>query len=190
MKETEDTDKALLLSLQKGNEMAFDSLFRKYYTTLCAYAHRFVRMDVAENLVQDMMTWLWENRETFVIESSLSSYLFRSIYHRALNHINREETAQRAEAKFYIYLHEHLSDLENYRIEELTRKIDESINKLPESYREAFIMHRFRQMSYKEIAHELGVSPQTINYRIVQALKLLRIDLQDYLPLLVGVLFT
>lgn len=189
MREMEDTDKALLLSLQKGNEMAFDSLFRKYYPTLCAYAHRFVRMDIAENLVQDMMAWLWENKENLAIESSLGSYLFRSIYHRALNHINKEETLQRAEAQFYIHLHEQLSDLENYRIEELTRKIDESINNLPENYREAFIMHRFKQMSYKEIAHELGVSPQTINYRIVQALKLLRADLHDYIPLLTGILF-
>lgn len=50
-------------------------------------------------------------------------------------------------------------------------------------------MHRFKQMSYKEIAHELGVSLQTINYRIVQALKLLRADLHDYIPLLTGILF-
>ena len=190
MKETENTDTILLLSMQKGSEMAFDSLFRKYYAILCAYAHRFVTMDVAENLVQDMMVWLWENRETIVIESSFSNYLFRSIYHRALNHINREETAQRAEAKFYMHLHEQENDLDEYHIEELTRKVEESISKLPESYREAFVMHRFRQMSYKEIAHELGVSPQTINYRIVQALKLLRADLQNYLPLLLGILFS
>ena len=35
-----------------------------------------------------------------------------------------------------------------------------------------------------EIAEKLKVSPQTINYRISQALKILRIELKDYLPLL------
>ena len=38
---------------------------------------------------------------------------------------------------------------------------------------------------YKEIAEKLNVSPQTVNYRIGQALKLLRIALKDYLPLFI-----
>ena len=45
-------------------------------------------------------------------------------------------------------------------------------------------MHRFKNMSYKEIAEILGVSPKTIDYRIQQALKQLRIELKDYLPFL------
>ena len=50
-------------------------------------------------------------------------------------------------------------------------------------------MHRFRDMSYKEIAETLGVSPKAVDYRIQQALKQLRIDLKDYLPLLLPLLF-
>lgn len=45
-------------------------------------------------------------------------------------------------------------------------------------------MHRFKELSYKEIAETLQVSPQTVAYRIQQALKQLRIALKDYLPLL------
>lgn len=44
-------------------------------------------------------------------------------------------------------------------------------------------MHRFRDMSYKEIAARLNISPKTIDYRIQKALKLLRAELKDYLPL-------
>ena len=46
-------------------------------------------------------------------------------------------------------------------------------------------MHRFQQMSYKEIADQLHVSSKTVDYRIQQALKQLRTDLKDYLPLLI-----
>ncbi len=68
-------------------------------------------------------------------------------------------------------------------------KIKEAVNALPESYREAFVMHRFQDMSYKEIASILEVSPKTVDYRIQQALKQLRIDLKDYLPLVMFFLF-
>ena len=44
-------------------------------------------------------------------------------------------------------------------------------------------------VSYKEIAEILGVSPKTVDYRIQQALKQLRVDLKDYLPLLLPILF-
>ena len=64
-----------------------------------------------------------------------------------------------------------------------------TVTALPESYRQAFVMHRFRDMSYKEIAETLEVSPKTVDYRIQQALKQLRIDLKDYLPLLLPLLF-
>ena len=64
-----------------------------------------------------------------------------------------------------------------------------TVTALPESYRQAFVMHRFRDMSYEEIAETLEVSPKTVDYRIQQALKQLRIDLKDYLPLLLPLLF-
>lgn len=43
-------------------------------------------------------------------------------------------------------------------------------------------MNRDRSLTHKEIAAILNVSPQTVNYRIGQALKMLRQALKDYLP--------
>lgn len=86
-------------------------------------------------------------------------------------------------------MQEMLQDTDLYQVEELTQRIKDAIATLPESYREAFVMHRFRDMSYKEIAEILGVSPKTVDYRIQQALKQLRVDLKDYLPLLLPILF-
>ena len=57
-------------------------------------------------------------------------------------------------------------------------------------YREAFIMHRFQNLSYKEAAELLNVSPKTVDYRIQQALKILRVKLKDYLPLILMHLLT
>ena len=190
MKGTYQSDNDFLLSaVQRGDQKAFDTLFRRYYPMLCAYGHRFVELEDAEEIVEDSLLWIWENRETLVIESSLNSYLFKMVYRRALNKLAHIDATQRADTRFYEDMQEMLQDTDYYQVEELTRRIEGAVAALPESYREAFVMHRFRDMSYKEIAETLGVSPKTIDYRIQQALKQLRTDLKDYLPLLLPLLF-
>ena len=176
MKETYRSENDFLLSaVRHGDQKAFDTLFRKYYPMLCAYGHRFVDLEDAEEIVEDSLLWIWENRETLVIES--------------LNKLAHIDATQRADTRFYEEMQEMLQDTDYYQMEELTKRIEEAIAALPESYRESFVMHRFRDMSYKEIAETLGVSPKTIDYRIQQALKQLRTDLKDYLPLLLPILF-
>ena len=190
MKGTYQSDNDFLLSaVQRGDQKAFDTLFRRYYPMLCAYGHRFVELGDAEEIVEDSLLWIWENRETLVIESSLNSYLFKMVYRRALNKLAHIDATQRADTRFYEEMQEMLQDTDYYQIEELAKRIEDAVAALPESYRVAFVMHRFRDMSYKEIAETLGVSPKTIDYRIQQALKQLRVDLKDYLPLLLPLLF-
>ncbi len=74
-----------------------------------------------------------------------------------------------------------IQDMDFYQIKELTKRIEEAVTALPESYRQAFVMHRFRDMSYKEIAQTLNTSTKTVDYRIQQALKLLRKELKEFL---------
>ena len=95
----------------------------------------------------------------------------------------------RADTRFYQDLVENtLEETDLYAVNELTEQLREAIRHLPESYREAFLKHRLKGMTYKEIADELDVSVQTVNYRIGQALKLLAQELKDYLPLLLYLL--
>lgn len=82
-------DLSLLNALRQGDGNAFDHLFRRYYPMLCAYAHRLVSLEDAEEIVQEVMLWLWENRGDLIIESSLNQYLFKMTYRRVLNHLTR-----------------------------------------------------------------------------------------------------
>lgn len=84
-----------IISRQRGDQKAFDTLFRRYYPMLCAYGHRFVELEDAEEIVEDSLLWIWENRETLVIESSLNSYLFKMVYRRALNKLAHIDATQR-----------------------------------------------------------------------------------------------
>ncbi|WP_294592656.1 RNA polymerase sigma-70 factor [uncultured Bacteroides sp.] len=184
MKSTLSEDTSLLFAMQKGDRKAFDKLFQKYYPILCTYGYRFVRLEDAEEIVQDIMLWLWENRETPVIEYSLKQYLFKSVYHRSMTRIVQNEVKLRVDTAFHDRMFGKLEDVDVFQINEMSKHIQQAINELPESYREAFIMNRFQSLSYKEVAEILNVSPKTIDYRIQQSLKILRVKLKDYLPLL------
>lgn len=177
-------DQLLISSIRNGNEESFALLFKKYYPMLCAYGSRFVELEDAEECVQDALLWLWENREVLVIQSSLSNYLFAIVHHRAISRIRQLEAKSRAETYFYEEMQDLITDVDFYCLHELSRRIRQALDNLPPAYREAFVMHRFKSMTYKEIASLLNVSPKTVDYRIQQALKLLRIELKDYLPLL------
>lgn len=177
-------DTRLLSAMQHGDKKAYGTLFRRYYPMLCTYANRFVNLEDAEEIVQDVMLWLWENKETQMFNTSFSQYLYKTVYHRCINQLTRQQSQLRAETRFYEYMLEMLQDTDFLQTEELKKHISQAIHALPPSYREAFVMHRFENKSYKEIAQLLQVSTQTVNYRIQQSLKLLRVSLKDYLPLI------
>ena len=181
---THPKDSSLLEAIQKGDNIAFNILFHRYYQLLCNYGNRFVDLEDAEEIVQDSLLWVWENREVLIINVSLSSFLFTMVYRKALNRIEHNQITQRVLTQFHEDIQEVLHDVDFYQIQELMNKIDESVAALPDAYREAFIMHRFQHMNYKKIAETLGVSYQTVAYRIQQALKLLRLELKDFLLLL------
>lgn len=178
-----DEDIVLLKGIQAGSHEAFNTLFKRYYLALCTFGSRFIRLEDAEEIAQDVMLWIWENHSQLNIEHSLKQYLFRSVYHRAMNRITQLEAKQRIDTTFYERFVDTIQDIDISHINEMSRHINQAINELPESYREAFIMNRFQDLSYKEIAEKLNVSPKTIDYRIQQALKILRIKLRDYLPI-------
>lgn len=184
MKSSSTEDSFLLSAMQRGDRKAFDMLFRKYYIPLCTYSQHFVGMEDAKEVVQDIMLWIWENRETQHIDYSFSQYIFKAVYHRSINIIVQNEVKLRAHAIYSERIQSMLQETDVCQLNELSKRLKEALDELPDTYREAFIMSRYKNMSYKEIAHLLGVSPKTIDYRIQQALKTLRIKLKDYLPLL------
>lgn len=184
MKSSSTEDSFLLSAMQRGDRKAFDMLFRKYYIPLCTYSQHFVGMEDAKEVVQDIMLWIWENRETQHINYSFSQYIFKAVYHRSINIIVQNEVKLRAHAIYSERIQSMLQETDVCQLNELSKRLKEALDELPDTYREAFIMSRYKNMSYKEIAHLLGVSPKTIDYRIQQALKTLRVKLKDYLPLL------
>ena len=180
-----DEDIELYSLFRKGDRKAFDTLFLKYYSILCAFGKYYIPIEDAEEVVLDIMTWLWENREFQIIETSLRSYLFMAVRNRCLDLISKNQTKRRCyEHMFAEEMQTSFEDPDFYVVEELMVKIEKAVMRLPESYRITFEMSRYQDRTYKEIAKELNVSIKLVEYRIQQALRLLRVELKDYLPLI------
>ena len=190
------------LELIAGDEQAFDTVYKQYYRGLCAFASQYVTVPESEEIVQDVMMWLWENRKSLVADMSLKSLLFTIVRNKCLNTISHIQVKQQVHERLYAKFQEQFENPDFYigelmalaskAIRELPdeyRKAFEAIRELPDEYRKAFEMNRFEEMTYNEIAERTGVSPKTIAYRISQALKILRTKLKDYIPLLVWLLY-
>ena len=182
-KQTSDT--YLLNRLVDGEMNVYEEIFTRYYPALCAYARMYVkREETAENIVQDLMLWLWENRTTLRISTTLPKYLFSAVRNNCLSHLGHESIERRVLGNIRSKMCEQFETPDFYVVEELQENIRAAVAELPASYREAFEMSRFQRKTYDEIAAILDVSPKTVDYRIQQGLKILRVKLKDYLPLL------
>jgi RNA polymerase sigma-70 factor (ECF subfamily) len=71
---------------------------------------------------------------------------------------------------------------EHIRLKELQQRIDTALKDLPEQCRTIFQMSRFEELKYAEIASKLGLSIKTVENQMGKALKLMRVQLADYLP--------
>jgi RNA polymerase sigma-70 factor, Bacteroides expansion family 1 len=172
---------SLLFQLRDGNENSFKELFVKFYSPLCEYASHYIRTDEAEELVQDLMMYIWEERENLVIERSIKSYLFSATRNRCLNAIKKNIYHEQVHSLMYEKLKEQFENPDYYFVDELAKNIEKAINELPPTYKEVFSLSRFGEQTNVQIAKTLGVSVKTVEYRITQSLKILRVKLKDYL---------
>lgn len=174
--------------LNAGDESAFDTVYKQYYRGLCAFASQYVAETEIEEIVQETMMWLWENRTSLIPELSLKSLLFMMVKNKCLNNITHNQIKQRVHEKLFAKFENQFEDPDFYIENELIALAAKAIRELPEDYRKAFKMNRFDNLTYNEIAERTGVSPKTVAYRISQALKILRVELKDYMPLLMVLL--
>ena len=175
------------MAIRNGNERAFEAVFRQYYAPLCRYACQLVTdSDEAEEEVQAMFLSVWEKRGGLYITVSLKSYLYRAVHNRCLNRIKHASVRDEHRAHTR-YLGEGTveSPMQTLIGDELADQIRRAIQKLPEQCRLAFTLSRYEELTYGEIADQLGLSIKTVENQIGKALRILRTELSDYLPVLV-----
>ncbi|MEQ8423714.1 MAG: RNA polymerase sigma-70 factor [Cyclobacteriaceae bacterium] len=174
-------------ALKEGDETAFEMIFKVHYESLCNYAYSFLLdRDEAEEVVQATFLNVWEKRENITIETSVKSYLYRAVRNSCLNAIKHTKIKKRhAEESMATSEKSYESSSQSLISSELDQRIGDALMVLPEQCRLIFKMSRFEELKYSEIADQLNISIKTVENQIGKALKIMREQLKEYLPILI-----
>lgn len=170
------------------DQEAFKELFFDFYPSLCVFAKRYISSpETCEDIVQDTFFHLWKNRKRLEITSSFRNLLITSIKNSCVDYLRKQSVRQHHVEKQTVSV---LADAYPgdtpeiiYTIKELEEMLRATLAKLPENARRAFELSRFENMTYYQIAEEMSVSSKTVEAYISKVLSVLRIELKDYLPL-------
>ncbi len=161
---------------------AFKELFFDFYPSLCVFAQRYISSaEVCEDIVQETFYNLWKNRKKIKVTSSFRNLLITSVKNSCADYL-RKQSVRKVHAERETVREEIDTPEEIYTIGELEEMLHEALERLPPNVQKAFKLSRFENMTYNQIAEELGVSPKTVEAYISKALSALRTNLKDYLP--------
>ncbi|MES2680947.1 MAG: RNA polymerase sigma-70 factor [Bacteroidota bacterium] len=176
--------------ISKGDKSAFEQAFRAYYQSLCNYAVPLIKdKDEAEEVVQNVFFNIWSKREALQINSSLKSYLYRAVHNDCLNKLKHVKVKTLYAEDYKKSAGAFNSATDTLEAKELGVKINKAIDSLPEQCGNVFRLSRFENLKYAEIASQLDISVKTVENHMGKALKILREQLKDYLPVLFWLLF-
>lgn len=177
-----------------GEKIGFKNIFREYFQPLFHLSKHYLEdEDEAKEVVQEAFVKLWEIRENLNKDSNLRNFLFTLVKNNCLNMIKRKQILLKHHEKIkWIEMHYQYESLtrmggDYLEFNELKEKIDLAIKNLPKHCRVVFEMSRFDELKNIEIAEKLGVTKKTVEAHLTKALKILREDLKDYLPVILAI---
>lgn len=181
-KKRNDEEQFIYSQMVEGDKKAFRFFFDKYYIDLCNLVNVYIHNEaIAEEIVQDIYIYFWERKENIQIESSVKAYLLRASKNKSINYLRNKKTKQsiheklREAAEITYEMPSNLLDAQQLR-----EIIENAIKNLPEKCREIYRLAKVKEMSYKEISEELGISVKTVDNQMGNALKKLREQLRPY----------
>ncbi len=169
-------ERELLRRSRAGDAEAFAAIYRHYYERLCRVAFRYLRSrDGAAEVVQELFLQLWRRRSALVVEGRLGAFLYGAVRRRALDVLRRIGAA-----------HDSLDDAgavevpaaelidERYLAREMEAALQRAIEDLPPRARQILRMRLERQLTYREIADELGIAVKTVEMHLTRGIAALR----------------
>ena len=174
--------------LKKGDNQAFDALFKLYHNKILVFITHYIGCeDDAKDITQEVLYTIWEKREA--IRTNINGYVFMVARNACLDYLQKKKQLLSLEDDFvqkqawiqYVSL---ADDAAASLIEhELENQIEKSIHQLPEKCRQVFILSKVEGYQQSEIAKKMNISLKTVEAHMTKALKHLRKQLKEFLGL-------
>ncbi len=181
--EIADPDVQLMLRFKDGDPGAFESLFARHTRALVNFAYRFVRSrEVAEELAQDVFLKVYESAGSYQAQAKFTTWLYRIATNVCLNEIRKPHfrAAQNAvDESLCVAASEPDDSLERQSV---GRVLKQALDGIPENQRTAFILNKYQEFSYAEVAGIMKISEKAVKSLIHRAKEALAARLQPLLP--------
>lgn len=171
----------------------FDTFYKSWYTRATNFANEYVMdMDDAKNITQDVFLHILEHWDSFTDDFNLTSYLFMAVKNECFKALRqkmvREKVAGDLSRKYYLEMQLHYDALAEFNNifhdeESIENRLREAIEKLPRRCRQIFVMRKIQGKRQADIAHELGISENTVETQMGIAYRKLRQELKGCLLL-------
>ena len=165
-------------------EKQFEALFRTHFTDMCDIACSIVKdKDQARDIAQQMFVHLWDKRNDFdELPENTRAYLCRSVINMSLNHLEKYRRLSYEDEFTASQLSRSSVDGNiDYFEGEVETAVQRAIAHLPNKCQTVFVLSRFNDMSYQQIADSLDISVKAVEKHMMRALKELRVSLKPYL---------
>ncbi|MDR6567401.1 RNA polymerase sigma factor [Chitinophaga ginsengisegetis] len=172
----ESPDVQLILRLQAGDETAFREVFDRFSQKIYGLACHFLKnKDQGKEVVQETMLRLWEHRLKLSVDYALAPYVYTIARRVALNLLRQAASSRAASLKLWESIPAYHNDTEETVLgADLERITGQILSILPPQQQEIFRLSRFEGLTYEEIAVRMNISPHTVKYHMMAALKVLR----------------
>ena len=158
------------------DEKTFKGIYNKHWRPLCRYAQTIVDEETGKDIVHDLFTKIWANREKIGILASWGAYLYKGVFNGCIKHLEHIRAVRDFEEKFLSESRDYDSKtpMSELIANETERALEHAINALPEQYRQIIALRLFEELSYVEIAEKLGISVGSIGPQLKRARKQLK----------------
>ena len=171
-----NSEKEVINQLKAGDEHAFQLVFEQYKDAVYGYSYMLTKSKVlAEDMVQEVFMKVWKNRCQLDNECSFKSFIYTVTRHQVYNLLRKAAYDEKLKSRiFYQQNHSHQHTEDQVRYAELEHLKNKAISSLPPQRQLIFRMSRMQGLSHYEIAHQLGLSKNTIKDQIVKATKAIK----------------
>lgn len=164
--------------LREGDESAFTTMYRSFFPRLVAVATGYVAEAIAEDLAQDVLLYVWDNRADWKVETGVGTYLYASVRNRALNHLRHEGVVGRLERSVLpddpsekppgMGDSPVASDV-RLEMEDVRALVDAALARMADGPRTAFLLRWMHDLSYPEIAKIMSTSEASVRQQVARA---------------------